>query len=201
MVANWFRATELISCLCSGGCEHGREIFGYVHVRPYPHLQRARRPCAPRPAVMGVLCERAHLVRLARACRRQPTLRRFRARARALQRAIRRPLMDTSNFVTRLDRLEVEDRHNHLDILANSSITSAYSARSRRQARARPTAWPQPLNIFHIRLMFAVPAGAALFFADCHARTFIRTDRRLRLRATHNHRCRRHRRGLCKPVR
>ena len=24
--------------------------------------------------------------------------------------------MDTSNFVTRLDRLEIEDRHNHLDI-------------------------------------------------------------------------------------
>ena len=46
---------------------------------------RAWRSCTSRFAAVGSLGERARLVRAARACRRQPPFRRFRARARALQ--------------------------------------------------------------------------------------------------------------------
>jgi HK97 family phage portal protein len=73
----------------SGGRACFRRPVAPIHDRFCGNFHRARRSRTPRLAAVGGVGERARLVRAARACRRQPPFRRFRARARALQRALR----------------------------------------------------------------------------------------------------------------
>src|SRR5690606_12888506 len=64
---------------------------------------------------VGERGERAGLVRAARARRERAPFRRFRARARALQPKMRRPLMDTLHTVMRNLRTE-QKRRDHLAV-------------------------------------------------------------------------------------
>src|SRR3954462_113495 len=84
--------------------------------RSPPHLHRARRPCASRAGAVGGLRDHAPLSHAARAVCRVAALRRFRARARALQRKTWRPtLMDTLHNVLR-SISETKAKPDHLSV-------------------------------------------------------------------------------------